>query len=437
MVLIYMYSQPSQVGVALSSIGFNAFFGTTGLGPVAFTGPFNLLPLTTSPLPLAGRLVPQPSDSGLAAVSTVFNNFIHGMNSNLTVQGTSAGPSSVRDKCQRSDRSLKLHIPQVTWLNEGIQALQVATFLPNQGKLNIIESIDLAQLSLMFTQATEWGPATGSNNTLAAFTLPFNFPVDIIALAQNITTGFNGVNFAELIVPQGPTTTDIAARIIHLTFANIPFAVFGNKHNVFSDFLAATTTGREQTLSLTGAANVQASTGVGTLSLQDIEFSVDSTIAGLQGLDAQPASVSNLDVASGTPDFLLITVDTTLFNPSNLTIGTGDLSCNLQFQGATIGSALLNAVVLVPGNVSYPTNVHYAPHGSAVTAGQHLLENYIQGVNSDTVIQGSTSSTPIASLQEAMSQIKLSPVVIPAIHQLLIPSAALEFPTNIVQTGIA
>lgn len=118
---------------------------------------------------------------------------------------------------------------------------------------------------------------------------------------------------------------------------------------------------------MTGAANVQASTGVGTLSLQDIEFSVDSTIAGLQGLDAQPASVSNLDVASGTPDFLLITVDTTLFNPSNLTIGTGDLSFNLQFQGATIGSALLNGVVLVPGNVSYPTNVHYAPHGSAVT----------------------------------------------------------------------
>ena len=97
MVLIYMYSQPSQVGVALSSIGFNAFFGTIGLGPVASTGPFNLLPLTTSPLPLAGRLVPQTSASGLAAVSTVFNNFIHGMNSNVTVQGTSAGPSSVSD----------------------------------------------------------------------------------------------------------------------------------------------------------------------------------------------------------------------------------------------------------------------------------------------------------------------------------------------------
>ena len=45
---------------------------------------------------LVGRLVPQDSDEGLAAVSDVFNNFIHGKNSDLVVQGTAAGPSGVR-----------------------------------------------------------------------------------------------------------------------------------------------------------------------------------------------------------------------------------------------------------------------------------------------------------------------------------------------------
>ena len=192
--------------------------------------------------------------------------------------------------------------------------------------------------------------------------------------------------------------------------------------------------GTQQTLSLRGAANAQASTGVGTLLLQDIEFSVESTIAGLQGLTARPASVSNLNVVSGTPSYLLITVDTALYNPSNLTVGAGDVSFGFQFQGATIGSALLSGLVIVPGNVSYATNVHYSPQGSAVTQGQRLLENYIQDVDSDTVIKGSTSSTPIVSL---MAEITLSPVTIPALHQPLIPSAALEFPTNIVQTGVA
>jgi len=50
---------------------------------------------------------------------------------------------------------------------------------------------------------------------------------------------------------------------------------------------------------------------------------------------------------------------------------------------------------------------------------------------------GSVDTTPIESLQLALSEIKLSPVVIPALHQNLITSTTLDFPANIVQTGIA
>ena len=83
-------------------------------------------------------------------------------------------------------------------------------------------------------------------------------------------------------------------------------------------------------------------------------------------------------------------------------------------------------------------DVLYSPHGGSETAaGQMMLENYLQGIDSDTVILGSTSSTPIESLQLALSQLKLSPVTIPALHQNLISTAILEFPTNIVQTGVA
>jgi len=95
-----VFLQPSQIGISVSNLGFNAFFETTGLGPIASTGPVDLLPLTTSALPLAGRLAPQASDSGLAAVSTLFNHFIHGENSNVTVQGATAGPNSVSDQAR-------------------------------------------------------------------------------------------------------------------------------------------------------------------------------------------------------------------------------------------------------------------------------------------------------------------------------------------------
>jgi hypothetical protein len=66
-----------------------------------------------------------------------------------------------------------------------------------------------------------------------------------------------------------------------------------------------------------------------------------------------------------------------------------------------------------------------------------LLQNFLQGVDSQTAIHGSTQSTPIESLQLALSQINLSPVTIPGIHQNLLSSVSLTFPQNIVSTGVA
>jgi len=95
----------------LSAIGFRTFFGSTFLGPVASTGRFKLAPLSTSNLPLTGRLVPQTTTSGLADVSTVFNNFVHGKDSNVAVQGDSAGPSDVRILSVYSIQSLTFVAP--------------------------------------------------------------------------------------------------------------------------------------------------------------------------------------------------------------------------------------------------------------------------------------------------------------------------------------
>ena len=66
-----------------------------------------------------------------------------------------------------------------------------------------------------------------------------------------------------------------------------------------------------------------------------------------------------------------------------------------------------------------------------------MLENYLQGVTSDTTIQGSQGSTATDSLKVAVSDIRLTSVEIPALDQNLISSAALVLPTNIAQTGIA
>jgi hypothetical protein len=167
----------------------------------------------------------------------------------------------------------------------------------------------------MFTDSTAYNPSTSSNSTDAAFTLPFNFPIDISALEQTLAIGFEGTTFAQLSLPKAPSHTDVQNRVIHITFDNVPFAVFNDKHATFDRFVTATTVGKTQTLHLSGSANADAKTAVGVLSLTGINFSVDSSINGLQGLNTKPVTVSNLDVNHGFSDFLLIKVDSSLFNP--------------------------------------------------------------------------------------------------------------------------
>ncbi|CAL1708136.1 unnamed protein product [Somion occarium] len=414
-------TNPSQVGIELSSLGFNTFASDIMIASVATNKTVTLSPESTTTLSLIGRLIPQTSDEGLSAVSGIFNRFIHGEDSDLSVRGSAAGPSDV------------------TWLNDGIKALQVDTILPNQNPQSIIKSISLNQLTLDFTESTAYSPSTSSDSTDVTFKLPdgFNFPINITALQQTIEVSFNGQNFAQLSIPKGPSTTDVDNHIIHLGFSDVPFAVSDGQHDTFNQFLAATTMTESQTMGLSGSADADANTAVGVITLTNITFSVDSTIQGLDGLSEKPATISDLDVNHGFPDFLLIKVNTALFNPSNLTIGTGDVSFSLLYRNSSIGEADLADMIITPGNQSYATDVHYDPQGDAVAAGRALLENFLQGVNVDTTISGSMDSTPIESLKLALSQIVLSPVTIPAIHQSLIKSVSITLPVDIVSTAVA
>ncbi|PWN53595.1 hypothetical protein IE53DRAFT_140447 [Violaceomyces palustris] len=409
---------PSQVGVQLSRFGVGITRNDTYLGPSAAASEFILQALATTQLPLVGRLVRQDSEQGLAALSEVFTRFVHDQATDLVVHGDYAGPESC------------------TWLNDGIKVLNTGVSLPSQ-KFDVIKSITLNQLSLFFTTDTAWSPPTSSDNTTSAFFLPFAFPIDIQQVGGGFIANYQGQNAAVLNIPPSPSVTDVAARILTLMFTNVPFQVYNDKHRVFSQFLADTTAQQSITFNLNGNADTKANTAAGLVSITQVPFSVDTTLLGLQNLNARPAVVSNLDVYHGYPSYLLITITATLFNPSQITIGTGDVSFDLYFQGQKIGQAIIRNLVLVPGVNDIPTEVRYQPQGGAATAaGQLLLENYVQGIVSDTVIQGTRDTTPIESLKQALSGIQLK-ASIPALQQLLIIEARLVIPKDIAQTGYA
>ncbi|GJN94719.1 hypothetical protein Rhopal_007810-T1 [Rhodotorula paludigena] len=419
-------TNPSSVGVALSQIGFQNYFGSTNIGPAASTGAFDLSPRSTISLPLAGRLVPQSGDQGLADISTLFNGFIHGVPSDLVVQGDYAGPSDCR------------------WLNDGIKQLGIPVVFPAAQNLQIINGITINSLTLQFSESDPWNPAFTTSDTVAAFSLPFAFPVDITSLASQIYANDAGAtnsrkratgDFALLDIPSNPARTDVVARTIVLAFSNVPFQSVDN--SLFSNFLVDVTDDESKTFALRGQADTVAGTAVGALNLVDIDFSVSTSLLGLQGLNARPTTVSDLDVYRGYSDYLQINVNARLYNPSNITIGTGDVAFGLVFMDQQIGTANIDNLVLSPGENVVPTAVHYEPSGGAAQeAGQTLLENYIQAVNSSTIIQGTDDTTPIDSLKAALKTISLG-TIIPAYTQNLITQAALTFPIDIAETGIA
>lgn len=176
--------------------------------------------------------------------------------------------------------------------------------------MQVIKTITLEDLELNFTDSTVWNPASATKTTLAAFTLPFNFPIDITELASEIAVQYNGNDVAVLPIGLTATSTNVEERIIHLAFSGVPFDVYSDKHDDFAAFLASTTVSENQAFGLSGSANTTAHIAIGDIIIQNIGFDVDTSILGLQGLKTRPTNVSNLDVAHGYSDYLLITVDT-------------------------------------------------------------------------------------------------------------------------------
>ncbi|UZJ55969.1 hypothetical protein CBS101457_005289 [Exobasidium rhododendri] len=411
-------NNPAQVGITLSAFGVNIYDGANQIGPTAAVNAFTLQALAVTAVPLAGRLIEQTTTAGLAALSDIFTRFVHNQNTDLVIQGDYAGPADV------------------LWLNNGIKVLKVTVSLPSQ-EFQVIRLISLNQLSLFFTVPTAYAPQSDSSNTTANFFLPFGFPLDISSINGPFTINYNDADVGVLNIPASPATTDVEARILTLMFTNVPLAVLNNAHQLFSTFVADFTKGTQVTLNLHGTASAVANTAAGTLNIADIPFNLDTNLLGLQNLDAQPALVSNLDVVHGYPTYLMITVDTALYNPSDTTVGAGDVAFAVLFQNDVIGTALINDIVLVPGTNEIPTQINYMPIGTTnVASGQLLLENYVQNVTSAALVQGNSQTTPIESLQEGLGGIALN-TNIPPLEKLIVTQASLVVPKDIAQTGIA
>lgn len=407
-----LINNPSQLGMELSRFGVNVEGNGSFLGPAGASNMFTLAALTQTHLNLTGTLVSQNNSQALQVLSNVFTNFVHNQPTGLVVRGDYAGPTNV------------------TWINNAIKTLSIPVTLPSVA-FNVIRGVTLNQLSLAFTPSSAWDPSTSSVNTTAPFYLPFSFPINITQVQGQFIANYNSHDAAVLNIPASHSNTDVSTRVLSLAFNNVPFQVYDDAHPVFSQFLSDATLKSQIDFGLHGTATTEADTAAGVVTISDVPFAVNTSILGLQGFNARPANVSDLDVVHGYSSYLQIDLNAHLFNPSDITISTGDVQFQTLYDNHPIGPAVITNLMAVPAENSIPASLRYNPQGNAnVQAGQTVLNNYVGNVTTEAVIAGYDNSTQVPSLSTALQGIRLN-TLIPPLNKLLITEGNLTVPTNI------
>lgn len=118
-----------------------------------------MLPITFCQVPgnnnitLKGVLIPQTDPSSLAAVSQLFTNYINFESSPVIAAGQS---------------TLQSDGTTISWLSQGLQALQLTVPFKSTSPINPIQSIEIGSMALTFTPETAWTPRTDSDSVQAS-----------------------------------------------------------------------------------------------------------------------------------------------------------------------------------------------------------------------------------------------------------------------------
>jgi len=235
----------------------------------------------------------------------------------------------------------------------------------------------------------------------------------VIASGETITLGMHGTNIAQLQLPKEPVNGGVSTgnlANLDISFQNQPLKSLNNE--AFEQLLSAVTNTESVQLDLSGSANVTARTSIGDIPISGIPFDVSSSLKGLDSFGGT-AGLDNVTVTGsggvGGSQFIVAPLITTLQNPSNVSLNTLDVSLPVIFDGVTIGSAAISTFDLKPGENVISAEFHYEPEDANDTVAQGFLTSFIQTDNQlDLTIQGDSTSSPFASLQPALSNLKLS-----------------------------
>lgn len=406
---------PSALGVQLDTANFNIFYQGQNIGNIAAAIPL-LFPKPTSGVSgtantlasTRGAITDQTGNTaGIAALGLLFSHFLAGVNQTLQLRGVSIATKANGNQ-------------PVSWLSNAFKRFQTNALLPGH-IYQIIFAITLSDLTAKIYGPDPYVIQGGTNQTMAIFANPFRFSLHPLRAAPLITLTYQGSDTAQINLPDAPVTAgtstspDDKEQLI-LKFKDQDISSLDNGH--FQSFFAKLTDTDRVDFGFKGNTSILAATHVGNIPITGIPFNVSSMLTGINSFN-DAFGTQNLIVVGGRPQYVEITLNAILSNPSNLTVFTDQVSLPILYQNVYVGRVIIPKLGLIPGTNNITTTFEYMPDNPADATAQSLLRAYLQPVeNTESTPQlhipltilgtggGSQALTPYASLLPALQGVR-------------------------------
>ncbi|KAF9983996.1 hypothetical protein BGZ75_004421 [Mortierella antarctica] len=412
-------TNPSSIQMDMGSLTLAISYKDTLMGYVTSSN----LTMVRGPqvLSMRGVLVPQTTLEGLASVSELMSRYIGNVVTDTIATGFEVKPDG--------ENSLE-------WLSAAIKSLKLTVPLQSPAPLQLISTLNLGALGLVFTSPNAYSPTTTSTGVLAHYTLPdgFGFNVQFTQVANSFTLSRNGVAIASVNSTYNPSTSDMVARTMTFNLLETPLLVPVDSRTSFQEFSRDLTVGSNLPFDVVGQASVFAKTSIGTVNLVNIPFKTTTELSGLQSLTNPAPTITTLQIVKGTSTALTMAIDVEIVNPSSITLNAGDVVLDLMYKGARLGTVTMPQLTLVPGVNTVQTTSTIDP--AASLDGHELLKLYASGAGADVRIVGTPHSAQVESLSLAFGALNIG-TRMPGLQDELLARASLVVLDTTLVNGLA
>lgn len=335
---------------------------------------------------LNGRLVPhQNNQTELDVLGELLTQYINGEVSSVQAIGV---------------RTEQANGETVGWLSTGIKALVAVVPLQAPQPINPIKGITIDYISLAYNETLPYNPELSSNSLTGQFGVPFGFSLDIVSLANRLEILYEGSLVGSATAGFSNSTTRLDLISVGQTAGNISITLPPTQLVLANDteaarvglvqFQNAFTFSAASRFQASGSALAVTDTPLGRVLLNGIKFDVGTGLKGLQGLKHYPTIIDRVDVLGGAQDAISLLVATSVINPSNINITTGDATFLLQNE-AFLGNVTLPNLNLAIGRNDINATSFFDPNRDP--KGLETLNRFISGLDTVVNITGFSGSS--------------------------------------------